>query len=146
MKYIQNITLDVSENLEYKYINAKQGDNATRYLNITLTENNEALTLRVENLTKNIKSKDKEIEELKEENHSLKTTLEFWKDKFLRVMSLIKDKLFGKEKEREKYFDVSKDLYKKGIIKEDTFNELRDKYNFSKEHDDKGKDDFEIEI
>ena len=44
MKYIQNITLDVSENLEYKYINAKQGDNATRYLNITLTENNEKIT------------------------------------------------------------------------------------------------------
>ena len=112
----------------------------------TLTENNEALTLRVENLTKNIKSKDKEIEELKEENHSLKTTLEFWKDKFLQVMSLIKDKLLGKEKEREKYFDVSKDLYKKGIIKEDTFNELKDKYKFSKEYDDKRKDDFEIDI
>ena len=112
----------------------------------TLTENNEALTLRIENLTKNISSKEKEIEELKEENHSLKNTLEFWKNKFLRVMSLIKDKLFGKEKEREKYFDVSKDLFKKGIIKEDTFNELKDKYNFSKEHDDKGKDDFEIKI
>ena len=112
----------------------------------TLTENNEALTLRVENLTKNIKSKDKEIEELKEENHSLKITLEFWKDKFLRVMSLIKDKLLGKEKEREKYFDVSKDLYKKGIIKEDTFNELKDKYKFSKEYDDKRKDDYDIEI
>ena len=32
------------------------------------------------------------------------------------------------------------------IIKEDAFNELKDKYKFSKEHDDKGKDDFEIEI
>ena len=31
-------------------------------------------------------------------------------------------------------------------IFKDTFNELKDKYNFSKEHDDKGKDDFEIEI
>lgn len=112
----------------------------------TLTENNEALTLRVETLTQNIKNKDKKIEELKEENHSLKNTLEFWKDKFLQVMSLIKDKLFGKEKEREKYFDVSKDLYNKGIIKEDTFNELKDKYNFSKEHDSKEKDDFEIEL
>ena len=61
-------------------------------------------------------------------------------------MSLIKDKLFGKEKERKKYFDVSKVLYKKGIIKEDTFNELKDKYNFSKEHDDKEKDDYNIEI
>ena len=112
----------------------------------TLTENNEALTLRVETLTQNIKNKDKEIEELKEENHSLKTTLEFWKDKFLRVISLIKNKLFGKEKEREKFFDVSKELYKKGIIKEDTFNELKDKYNFSKEHGNKGKGDFEIDI
>ncbi len=112
----------------------------------TLTKNNEALTLRGKTLTKNIKNKDKKIEELKEENHSLKNTLKFWKDKFLRVMSLIKDKLFDKEKERENYFDVSKDLYKKGIIKEDTFNELNDKYNFSKEHDNKGKDDFEIEI
>jgi len=82
----------------------------------TLTENNEALTLRVENLTKNIKANDEEIEELKEENHSLKNTLEFWKDKFLRVMSLIKNKLFSKKKEKEKYFDVSKDLYKKGIM------------------------------
>ena len=113
----------------------------------TLNENNKALTLRVETLTQNIKNKDKEIEELKEENHSLKNTLEFWKDKFLRVMSLIKDELFGKVKEREKYFDVSKDLYKRGIIKEDTFNELKDKYNFSKEHDDnKDKDDFDLEF
>ncbi len=67
-------------------------------------------------------------------------------DKFLRVMSLIKDKLLGKEKEREKYFNFSKELYQKGIIKEDTFNELKVKYNFSKEHDDKRKDDFEIDI
>ena len=96
--------------------------------------------------TKNMKSKDNEIEELKEKNHSLKNTLEFWKDNFLRVMSLIKDKLFDKEKEREKYFDVSKDLYKKGIIKEETFDDLKDTYRFSKEHDDKGKDDLEIEI
>ena len=27
-----------------------------------------------------------------------------------------------------------------------TFNELKDKYNFSKEHDSKEKDDFEIEL
>ena len=58
----------------------------------------------------------------------------------------IKDKLFGKEKEWEKYFYVSKDLYKKGIIKEDTFSELKDKYNFSKEHDGKEKDDFDLSL
>lgn len=65
------------------------------------SESNEALTLRVENFTKNIKNKDKEIEKFKEENHSLKNTLKFWKNKFLRVMLLIKDKLFGKKKTRK---------------------------------------------
>lgn len=110
----------------------------------TLTENNDALSLRVETLTKNIKNKDKEIKELKEENHSLKNTLEFWKDKFLRVISLIKNKLFVKEK----YFDVSKDLYTKEIIKDDTFEDMKEIYIFSKEHDDrqKDKDDYGIEI
>lgn len=114
----------------------------------TLTENNEALSLRVETLTKNIQNKDKEIKELKEENHSLKNALEFWKDKFLRVISLIKNKLFGKEKEREKYFDVSKDMYAKGIIKDDTFQDMKETYIFSKEHDDrqKDKDDYDLEI
>lgn len=29
-------------------------------------------------------------------------------------------------------------VIKKGIIKKDTFNELKDKYNLSKKHDDKG--------
>lgn len=114
----------------------------------TLTENNEALSLRVETLTKNIKGKDKEIKELKEENYTLKNALEFWKDKFLRVISLVKNKLFGREKERDKYYDVSKDLYSKGIIKEDTFEELKDTYIFSKEHDSKQKnrDDFDRDI
>ena len=111
-----------------------------------LTENNEALTLRVETLTKNIKSKDEIIEELNEENHSLRNILEFWKDKFLRVISLIKNKLLGKEKEREKYMDFAEDMYYKRIIKEDTFEDLKDTYNFSKDHGNKGKDDFEIEM
>lgn len=43
----------------------------------TLTENNEALELRVETLNKNNKVKDKQIEELKEENLSLRQSLSF---------------------------------------------------------------------
>ena len=68
------------------------------------------------------------------------------KDKFLKVISFIKDKLFGKEKEREKYMDVAEDLYSKKIIEEDTFEDLQDTYEFSKNHDNKDieKDDFEI--
>ena len=67
----------------------------------TLTENNEALQLRVDTLTRNNKDKDKQIKDLKEENLSLRQSLSFWKDKFLKIISFIKDKLFGKEKEQE---------------------------------------------
>lgn len=113
----------------------------------TLTENNEALQLRVDTLTKNNKVKDKPIKDLKEENLSLRQSLSFWKDKFLKVISFIKDKLFGKEKEREKYMDVAEDLYSKKIIEEETFDDLQDTYEFSKNHDyEREKDDFEMEI
>ena len=101
----------------------------------TLTENNEALQLRVDTLTKNNKVKDKQIKDLKEEKLSLRQSLSFWKDKFLKVISFIKDKLFGKEKEREKYMDVAEDLYSKKIIEEDVFEDLQDTFEFSKNHD-----------
>lgn len=39
MQNYQNITLDVNNRVEYKYINAKQGDHNSRFLNITLVEN-----------------------------------------------------------------------------------------------------------
>ena len=80
----------------------------------TLTENNEALQLRVDTLTKNNK---------------------------------VKDKLFGKKKEREKYMDVAEDLYSKKIIEEDTFEDLQDTYEFSKNHDcERDKDDFDLSM
>ena len=113
----------------------------------TLTENNEALQLRVDALTRNNKVKDKQIKDLKEEILSLRQSLSFWKDKFLKIISFIKDKLFGKEKEREKYMDVAEDLYSKKIIEEDTFEDLQYTYEFSKNHDyERDKDDFEMEI
>ena len=111
-----------------------------------LTENNNALSLRIDTLTKNLKSKNTEIEELEEENYSLKEKLEFWKNKFLSVINLIRDKLFGRGKVRDKYRDVSIDLYSKGIISDETFEDLKDTYMFSKEHDSKEKDDFDLEI
>ncbi len=113
----------------------------------TLTENNEALELRVETLNKNNKVKDKQIEKLKEENLSLRQSLSFWKDRFLKVISFIKDKLFGKQKERDKYMDFADDLYDKKIIDDNTYEDLQDTYEFSKDHDySKEKDDFDIEI
>ena len=44
MKYIQNITLDVNcSPANFQYINAKQCDNASRALNVTLTSNNQKI-------------------------------------------------------------------------------------------------------
>ena len=112
-----------------------------------LTENNEALELRVETLNKNNKVKDKQIEELKEENLSLRQSLSFWKNRFLKVISFIKDKLFGKQKERDKYMDFADDLFDKNIIDDNTYEDLQDTYEFSKNHDySNEKDDFDIEI
>ena len=43
--------------------------------------------------------------------------------------------------------DVAEDLYSKKIIEEDTFEDLQDIYEFSKNHDyEWAKDDFEMEI
>ena len=46
----------------------------------TLTENNEAIDLRVKTLNDMIKEKDNEISFLKSKIHDLKNTLEHWKD------------------------------------------------------------------
>ena len=66
-----------------------------------------------------ILNQDLPFEELKEENHSLKNTLEFWKDKFKSIIRFIKNKMLSK-KDRDKYLDLSIDFYEHGIIEADT--------------------------
>ena len=111
-----------------------------------LTENNEALELRVRSLTEKNKLKDNEIDELKEENNSLFAELNYFKNKFIRLIQFIKNRLFNR-KDRDKYRDFSKDLYEHDVIEDDTIKELNDTYKFNKEHDsEKSKDDYELEI
>lgn len=112
-----------------------------------LTENNDALSLKVKTLSKNISNKDKEINKLKKENHSLNQTLDYFKNLFSRLVKFIKNKIFGKEKEREDYWKVSKDMYEHGIFSDDTIESIKDVYVWNKENDkhkDKGRDDFEL--
>ena len=55
--------------------------------------------------------------------------------------------MFGKEKEREDYWEFSKDLYEHGIFSDKTFTDIKDDYDWNKENDNhKDHDDFEIEI
>lgn len=113
----------------------------------TLTENNDALSLRVSSLEKKINTKDAEIEDLREENKSLRYSLNQSKNKFVKLIKLIKDKIFSKKDIREKYMDFSRDLYTHGIIDDKEMYSIKDDYDYLKDnHKDMEKDDFDISI
>ena len=57
---------------------------------------------------------------LKEENLFLRQLPSSWKDKFLKIISFIKDKLFRKEK----YMDVAEDLYSKEMVSSSVLREV----------------------
>ena len=112
-----------------------------------LTENNKALTLKVDTLSKNIDNKNKEIIVLKNDNNQLQEMVDYFYYLFRRLVKFIKNKMFGKEKEREDYWKVSKDMYEHGIFSDETIESIKDDYVWNKENDkhkDKGRDDFEL--
>ena len=112
-----------------------------------LTENNDALNIKVKSLEKKIDKQEDEIDDLKEKNSKLQSTIDFFENLFDRLVKFIKDKMFGKEKEREDYWNFSKDLYTHNIFSDKTIQSIQDDYIWNKENDkdkDKGKDDYKI--
>ena len=59
----------------------------------TLTENNVALSLGVKTLEKNNNEKDKEITSLKNKIFSLSNTIEYWKNKFEKLIDFLHSKI-----------------------------------------------------
>lgn len=98
----------------------------------TLTENNKALTLRVKTLNNNIKEKDNEISFLKSKISSLKNTIEYWKDKFDKLISFLYSKLHNWYDRDDKYIDVVNEMYEDNVLDDDDIEEL----DLSKEKDD----------
>ena len=114
-----------------------------------LTENNDALNIKVKSLEKKIDKQEDEIDDLKEKNSKLQSTINFFENLFDRLVKFIKDKMFGKEKEREDYWNFSKDLYTHNIFSDKTIESIQDDYIWNKENDknkDKRKDDYEIDM
>lgn len=112
-----------------------------------LTENNDALNIKVKSLEKKIDKQEDEIDDLKEKNSKLQNTINFFENLFDRLVKFIKDKMFGKEKEREDYWNFSKDLYNHKIFSDKTIESIQDDYIWNKENDkhkDKSRDDFEL--
>lgn len=112
-----------------------------------LTENNEALSPKVDTLSKNIENKNKEIKELKKDYKHLEELVDYFKDLFNRLIIFIRHKMFEKDKERENYWEFSNDLYERGIFSDKTIKDLKEEYNWGKEHDKyKDHDGFDLEI
>lgn len=75
------------------------------------------------------------ITELKNEISKLSSTLEYWKDKFFTVITLIKNKLLGRKSTREAYMEVAEDMHDVGTIDDGNFKECEVHYNISKKYD-----------
>ena len=107
----------------------------------TLTENNEALNLRLNTLTNKLTEKEKEIDNLTSDNNNnnnnLKAELSKWKNRFLKIINFIKNRLL-RPKDKERYNEFTVDLYTHKAIDQEPFDDIRN--NYSK---DKRKDDFE---
>ena len=97
----------------------------------TLTENNEALNLRVKTLNDTIKEKDNEISFLKSIIKDIQNTLEYWKEKFEKLISFSHDKLHSWYDKNDKYIDVVNDLYEDKVLDDDI-----EELDLSKEKDD----------
>jgi hypothetical protein len=65
------------------------------------------------------------IEELEEENFSLRQTIRYFKNKFNKLKRFIQEKLFGWGKKEPMYKQMVENLYSKGILDEDDINDIK---------------------
>ena len=98
----------------------------------TLTENNEALKLRVKALNDTIKEKDNEISFLKSKIQDIQNTLNYWKDKFKKLISFLHDKLHSWYDKDDKYIDVVNEMCEDNVLDDEDIEDL----DLSKEKDD----------
>ena len=112
-----------------------------------LTENNKALELRVNKITKKLIEQDNAISDLKEENNHLKNIINKLENFFNKFKNFIKDRLFSSKETSAKYYDITYDMYSHGLIDKDTIIEFKDEYDDYKEslnNKSKHHDDFEL--
>ena len=101
----------------------------------SIEEINNSLTIRNEYLEKQIKYKNCEIEDLKNDKLRLSFELTEWKNKFLKIIKFIKNRLL-RPKDKDRYEEFTIDLYNNYVIDDETYNDIVNNKN-------KRKDDFE---
>ena len=107
-----------------------------------LLKNNEDLNSEVDNLNEKIKSKDNEINDLKEENYSLKSALEHLKNLIYNLVKFLMDRIY-RNKDKEKYMEFAKELHEHGALDDEDFNLLQDSNTNNKNKSVIEKDDIE---
>ena len=90
----------------------------------TLTENNEALSLRVKTLEKSNNEKDKEIISLKNKIFSLSNTIDYWKNRFEKLIDFLHSKIHNWIDKDDKYIDVVNDMYQDNVLYDEDINDL----------------------
>lgn len=103
-----------------------------------LTESNNALNIRIDNLKENISKKDIEITELKDENTSLKQKLSQYLKLFTNLIKFLKSKIFHKN--RDKYYEFSKELYTHGALDLESIKDINNTYINGKNIENKQKE------
>ena len=101
----------------------------------TLTENNKALSLKIDTLNNTIKEKDNEISFLNSKINDLKNALEYFKDKFEKLISFLHSKLHKWYDKDDKYIDIVNDMYDDNVLGDDDIEKLdlsKEKDNFER--------------
>lgn len=107
-----------------------------------LLKNNEKLNSEVDNLKDKIKSKNEEINDLKEENGLLKSSLEHLKNLIYNLVKFLMDRIY-RNKDKEKYREFAKELYEHGALDDEDFKLLQDSNTNNKDKTVIEKDDIE---
>lgn len=91
-------------------------------------KNNEELNSEVDSLKDKIKSKDENINDLKEENSLLKSSLEHLKNLIYNLVKFLIDRIY-RNKDKEKYMGFAKELYEHEALDDEDFKVLQDNKN-----------------
>lgn len=108
-----------------------------------LLKNNEDFGFEVSNLKEKLESKHKEINDLKEENSLLKSSLDHLKNLIYNLVHFLMDRIY-RNKDKEKYMELAKELYVHGALEEADFKLLQDNRDTNNQNKSTiGKDDIE---
>ena len=86
-----------------------------------LLKNNEDFGFEVSNLKEKLESKNKEINDLKEENNLLKSSLDHLKNLIYNLVHFLMDRIY-RNKDKEKYMKFAKELYEHGALEDEDYN------------------------